>query len=147
MAWSGSGLFAPTWRDILDASQLAVDLTAEDHKAAFWGASITPNFSSDTAYGTSPWDSGESSGSGYSTGGIEITGTTLTINSGVLIFDADDFSIPDSTITAEGYVAYADALADELLFAVWFGSALTTNAGTFSVTHSANGIVRLDLVP
>lgn len=147
MAWSASGLFLPTWQDILDATQLGVDLTAETHRAAFWTASITPDFSNDTAYGTSPWDSGESNGAGYSPGGILITTTTLVISSGNLVLDADNFSIPDSTISAEGYAAYADDLDDELLWATWFGEELTTNDGTFSVTHHSSGIAILDLTP
>jgi hypothetical protein len=148
MAWSASGIFVPTFLDQWDATALGIDLTAENHKIALWGSSVTPNFTSDTAYGASPWNSGEASGAGYTSGGQALTGTTLTGASGAVKFDADDTSWASSTITAEGALIYADALVgNNAILAVWFGSAKTTADGTFLITWHANGIAQWDLTP
>ncbi|MEV7011538.1 hypothetical protein [Streptosporangium sp. NPDC051022] len=148
MAWSASGLMVASHVDKWDDTQLATDITSEtDIKAAFWGSSVTPNFTTDLAYGSSPWNSGQSSGAGYTAGGIVVTGTTLVASSGSMKFDADNFSLPNSTITAEGYLLYDHAHSDRALAAVWFGSPQSTQDGTFLVTHDPAGIYSIDLTP
>jgi hypothetical protein len=149
MAWSSSGLFVATQMDQWDDTGLGIDLTSESAlKAAFWGSSVTPNFDqTGAAYGSSPWNSGEASGAGYSAGGIAVTGTTLAIVSGSLRFDADNFLIDDSTITAEGYLLYDDTVSDRAILAVWFGEPKSTEDGAFLVTHDPTGIAILDCVP
>ena len=56
MAVTASGLFVSTWIDILDTTQLAVDLDLETHKIALFSDTVSPNFSSDTAYGVAPYN-------------------------------------------------------------------------------------------
>ncbi|MGC5009741.1 hypothetical protein ACLQ2R_03145 [Streptosporangium sp. DT93] len=148
MAWTAPGWFVQTHIDQWDPSALSIDLTSDsDLKAAFWGPSITPAYGTDTAYGTAPWNSGESNGAGYTTGGIAVVGTTLAVVSGAMKFDADNFSIPNSTIEAEGYVLYDDTTGDRLVLAIWFGGPEETQDGTYLVTHDAAGIASLDLTP
>ncbi|MFD8556617.1 hypothetical protein ACFV1N_04900 [Streptosporangium canum] len=149
MAWSASGLMVATHIDQWDDTALSVDLTSEvDLKAAFWGSSVTPVFNDlAPAYGTAPWNSGESAGAGYTGGGIAVTGTTLAVASGSMKFDADNFSIPNSTIIAEGYLLYDDSTSDRAIAAVWFGGPEETQDGTFLVTHDAAGVFSLDLTP
>lgn len=148
MAWTAPGLMAGTQMDQWDPSNLAIDLSAETLKAAFWGSSVTPDFSQAApAYGTAPWNSGESSGAGYTAGGILIVNTTLAIVSGSLRWDADNFQIDNSTITAEGYIGYVPGVASRIVIAVWFGAPKTTADGTFLVTHDPTGIAALDCTP
>jgi hypothetical protein len=149
MAWSASGLMVAAHIDKWDDSQLATDLTSEtDLKAAFFGVAVTPNFGTDTAYNAGTWaTANESSGAGYTAGGVLVVNTTLTHASGSMKFDGDNFSIPDSTIIAEGYLLYDDAHADRALAAVWFGEDFETQDGTFLVTHDSLGIFLLDLTP
>ncbi|GII84605.1 hypothetical protein Ssi03_25950 [Sphaerisporangium siamense] len=147
MAWSASGLFVATHIDQWDASNLGIDLTAETHKAAFWGSSVTPNFDTDTAYNTAPWNSGQSSGAGYTAGGPLLTGTTLAAVSGSMRWDADNIQLDNSTITAEGLIIYAPANSSRLISATWFGAVKETQDGTFLITWHANGIAALDLTP
>lgn len=150
MAITASGLFIPTWRDVLDTTQLAVDLDLETHKVAMFTNSITPNFSSDTAYGVAPYDANEVSGAGYSAGGTELTGTTVTESpAGTLMFDASDTSWAASTITnARGALIYADALAgNNALLLVNFGADFSTVNGTFLIAWAATGIFTWDLTP
>lgn len=150
MAVTVSGLFLPTWIDVLDTTQLALDLDLETHKVAMFTNSITPNFSSDTAYGVSPYDANEVSGTGYSAGGVALTGTAVSESpTGTLMWDATDTSWADSTITnARCALIYADALAgNNAIILVDFDDDYSTVAALFKITWPAGGIFTLDLTP
>lgn len=150
MAVTASGLFVATWLDILDTTQLAIDLDLETHKLALFTNSITPNFSSDTAYAVSPYNANEVSGTGYSAGGTAITTTTFTESpTGTLMWDAADTSWSTSTITnARAGLAYADALAgNNAICLINFGADYSTVAGTFLVQWASGGIFNIDITP
>lgn len=149
MAISGSGLYVATLRDVLDTTQLALDLDLETHKGALFSNSITPDYTADTAYGVAPYDANEVSGTGWAAGGVALTGTGLSAASGVLTFDAADVSVAGTTLTnARGYLLYADALAgNNAILLVDFGADYSTNNGTFAIVWNASGIFTLDLVP
>ncbi|MEO3860863.1 hypothetical protein [Acrocarpospora sp. B8E8] len=146
MAWSAPGLFVVTQLAVFTGALTTLNWGAEDHKFAFWG-DVTPNYGTDTAYGSAPWNSGESSGAGYSAGGVLLLGTTMTHVSGSIKFDADNIELADSTITSQGGIGYADALANQLLFGVWWGEELETQDGLFLVTWDSLGIAVQDLTP
>ncbi|MFI6813779.1 hypothetical protein ACIBG7_15265 [Nonomuraea sp. NPDC050328] len=149
MAWSASGIMVASYVDKWDDTQLATDMTSEtDIKAAFFKSTVTPNFTTDTAYNAGTWLlANEAAGAGYTAGGLVLTGTTFLAGSGSAVFDANNISIPSSTITAEGYLGYDDAHADRALWATWFGAVEETQDGTFLVTHDPGGIYALDLTP
>ena len=150
MAVTVSGLFVLTWIDVLDTTQLAIDLDLETHKLALFTNSITPNFSSDTAYGVSPYNANEVSGTGYSAGGTAITTTTVTESpTGTIMWDAADTSWSTSTITnARCGLAYADALGgNNAICLVDFDADYSTVAGTFLVQWASGGIFNWDLTP
>ena len=149
MAITVSGLYVATFVDVLDTTQLALDLDLETHKGALFSNSITPNFTSDTAYGVSPYDANEVTGTNWSAGGVALTGTTFTGASGTATFDATDVSVASTTLSnARGYLLYADALAgNNAIVLVNFGADYSTSNGTFAITWHANGIFTLDLTP
>lgn len=149
MAITASGLFLPTWIDILDTSQLAINLDLETHKVALFTNDITPDFSSDTAYGSSPYNANEVSGSGYTAGGATLTGTAVSDVSGTLKWDADDVSWSSSTISdARGALIYADALTgDNAIVLVNLGADYSTSNGTLLIAWHTNGIFTIDLTP
>jgi hypothetical protein len=150
LAISASGLFLPTWIDVLDTTQLALDLDLETHKCALFTNSVTPNFSADTAYGVSPWNANEVSGTGYTSGGTVLTNTAVSESpTGTLKWDADDVSWTTSTITnAKGALIYADALAgNNAILLVNLGADYSTVAGTFLISWASGGIATLDLTP
>lgn len=150
MTWVASGFMVATHIDQWDDTALSVDLTSEvDLKAAFYGSAVTPDYSAAApAYNVGAWvTAGESSGAGYTAGGIAVITTTLAVVTGSMKFDADNFSIPNSTITSEGYGLYDDSTQDRMVLAVWFGEPQETQDGTFLVTHDAAGIASLDLTP
>lgn len=94
----------------------------------------------------------EVTGTGYTTGGVVITSTELTLSSGVLTYDAADASWAASTISnamaAVGYFVRGGAsTADELVFLSDFVSAASSSSGTFTIQWSASGIFTVDYTP
>ncbi|TYK45179.1 hypothetical protein [Actinomadura decatromicini] len=152
MAWSGSGLFVATLIDVLDATQLAVDLSSTSNKWALFDNAVTPDFdasAANAAYGAGVWASGEVSGTGYTAGGTAVASPTLTGASGVITYDQADTSWSNSTITgARGVLLYADGLAgNNAICAIDFGQAYSTSAGQFLIQWNAAGVFAVDLVP
>lgn len=149
MAINASGIYVATMVDVFDTTQLALDLDLETHKVALFTNSITPNFTTDTAYGVSPYDGNEVSGTGYTSGGATLTSTTFTGSSGSTTFDAADVSWSTSTITnAKGALIYADALAgNNAIVLVNLGADYSTSAGQFLISWSASGLFVVDWTP
>lgn len=149
MAITASGLYVATFIDILDATELAVNLDVETHKGALFSNSITPNFTTDTAYGVAPYDANEVSGTGWSAGGVALTGTTFLGAAGTATFDATDVSQGGTTLTnARGYLLYADAAAgNNAIVLIDFTSDYSTVAGTFAITWNAAGVFYIDFTP
>ena len=152
MAWGGSGLFVSNIIDVLDASQLPIDLSLTTNKVALFDNTITPNYdvaAASAAYAAGVWAGGEASGAGYSAGGIVVASPTLTGASGIMTFDMADTSWTSSTITsARGALFYQNALTPKAaICAIDFASAYSTVNGTFLITWNALGVFTIDLVP
>lgn len=149
MSVTASGFYLPTWMDILDVTQLGVDLDAETNKGALFSDTPTPNFDTDTAYGVAPYNANEVTGTNWPAGGVALVGTTLAILSGVLILDATDVSVANTTFSnAKLYFLYADALGgNNGIVGVNLGASYSTSNGTFAITWAAGGYASLDLTP
>lgn len=149
MAITASGLYCATFMDVLDTTQLALDLDLETHKGALFSNTITPNFTTDTAYGVTPYNANEVTGTNWAAGGVALTGTGLSASGGTVTFDATDVSVANTTLSnARGYLLYADALAgNNAILLVDFQADYSTTAGTFAITWNASGIFTLDLTP
>ncbi len=150
MAITASGWYVATIMDVLDTTQLALDLDLETHKIALFSNSITPNFSSDTAYGVAPYNANEVTGTGWASGGVALTGTALTDSpAGTLMWDATDVSVASTTLTGvRGGLIYADALGgNNAILLINFGADYATVNGTFGVQWSGLGVATLDLTP
>lgn len=149
MAVTASGIFVATIVDALDTTQLAIDLDLETHKGALFSNSITPNFTTDTAYAVAPYNANEVTGTNWASGGVALTGTTFLASSGTAVFDATDVSVATVTVSnARCYMLYADALAgNNAICLVDFGADYSATAGTFAITWAAGGIFVLDLTP
>lgn len=88
----------------------------------------------------------------YSTGGVAITSTELTLAAGLLTYDSADPSWASSTIAsamaAVGYFARGGAsTADELLWLSDFVTAASTTNGTFLIQIAAGGWWTDDYTP
>lgn len=154
MAITKSGLFVPTWIDILDNTQLAVNLSSSTMlKVAMYKNTITPNFSSDTAYTSAPYSVAvghEVTGTGYTAGGNVLTNLSVSEGAaGSIKFTADPVVWSSSTISgAHGALLYAYNLAGQnaLLF-VDFGDDYSTVSNTFTIQWHSGGIFAMDLTP
>ena len=150
MAFPASAVFTATMVDVLDTTQLALDLDLETHKVALYTDSITgADLTTDTAYGVGAWASNEVVGTGYTAGGNTLTGTTfLHTAGGVTVWDATDPSWATSTITARGALYYADALAgNNGIMEHTFGANIVSTGGIFLITIAAGGLMSVDWVP
>lgn len=148
MAVTKSGLFVATFIDVLDTTQLAIDLDLETHKVALFNNSITPNFSSDTAYGVAPYNANEVTGTNWASGGVALTGTTVSESpTESLMWDATDVSVATVTVSgARCALLYADALGgNNAICLVNFGADYAATAGTFAIQWASGGIFAIDL--
>lgn len=150
MAVTVSGMFIPTFRDILDTTQLAIDLDLETHKGALFNNTITPNFSTDTAYAVAPYNANEVTGTNWASGGVLLTGTVVDESpTGSIRWDATDYAVANTTVTnARCMLLYADALAgNNAIVLIDFDADFSTVAGTFGLTWASTGILALDITP
>jgi len=148
-AFSTSGMYLVNWIDILDATQLAIDLSLTTHKWALYTNTLTPDFSANSAYSST----NEISGTNYTAGGRTIAagGGSPTVTespTGTIMYDQNDMTWPTATFTARGGILYADALAgDNLIVAQTYGADITATAGTFTVQFASGGVLTLDITP
>jgi hypothetical protein len=149
MSVTVSGLYVATFVDALDTTQLAIDLDLDTHKLALFNNTITPNFTTDTAYGVAPYNANEVTGTNWASGGVALTGTTFLGAGGAATFDATDISVASTTLTGvRCCLVYADVLAgNNAIVLVNFGADYATVAGTFGIVWDALGIFVLDLTP
>ena len=150
MAVTVSGLFVTEWLAIVNATQLAINLTLTTNKVAMFTNTITPNFSSDTAYAVAPYNANEVTGTGYTAGGVAVASPTITESpTGSMMYDLADTSWTTSTITAARCALfYQDALSPKAAIClVNFGADYATSAGTFLITWAATGMFAIDLTP
>lgn len=146
MAWSGSGWYADTFKLALGTNQLAIDLDLDTHKLGLYDASLTPDYSASAPQYSS---TNEIVGTGYTAGGKVVTGTALTVASGLSIWDGDNVQWDSSTLTGvRGGTIYADVLTNNnLIIGIDFTTTYTTADGSLLVAWHANGIGRVDWVP
>jgi hypothetical protein len=150
-----SGLYVANFIDVLDATQLAIDLSLTSHRLALYNNTHAPNFDTDTAYTAT----NEVSGTGWAAGGVLLSaaaagGTsaapTLTVApTGTMMYDMNDVSVAGTTLTnARGVMLYADALAgNNAIVLVNFGADYSTNNGVFGIQWASTGVFAIDLVP
>lgn len=123
-----------------------IDLDTDTIKVMLVTSAYTPNQDTheDRADVTN-----EVSGTGYTTGGAEITSKTVTAdttdNEGV--FDGADVTWSTATITARGAVIYKStgvAANDLLICYLDFGSDQSSSAADFTIAWNAEGLINLN---
>lgn len=152
MAITAAGLFGLTLEKFLNVTSLpASGLESETALSmAMITDSATPDFTTHNF-----WDdlaANEVSGTGYTAGGQTLTGTEITLSSGVLTYDATDPAWTTSTISnAMAGVFYFDrggaTSADELVGLLDFVTAASSSGGTFTIQLNASGIFTIDYTP
>ena len=120
------------------------DTTPGAFKGALFEAAASPNFSqSNPAYGSSPFDSNESSGPGYTAGGADLTVTSFAELSGAankISWQFEEVEWTESTIDAAGLLIYVPSLSSRAVLLRIFGSTYSTADGVFSVEFPAEGV-------
>jgi hypothetical protein len=148
MAITASGFYGLTLEKMF-IDTAAQSMEAETHKGLLVTDTYSPNF--DTHDFRDDVTNEIGSGGGYTTGGNTITGTEITLASGVLTWDFVDPSWPSSTITnAMAHISYfnvGSAATDQLLLLLDFVTAVSTSNGTLTVQINASGAMTLDYTP
>jgi hypothetical protein len=153
MAWTESGLFFATWRDML-SNIIAGDLTLTSQKIALTNNSETPDFISSTDPST--WtNANEVTGTGWVTGGIALsaaaaggTSTAPTVTqspSKTLMWDMGNIAVSTTTLAnVAGAYIYFDSLSPKAKsIGLWFVSSYSTVAGTFAMTFNVLGVATI----
>jgi hypothetical protein len=148
-----SGGYILTWKDFWDNSDVVFDYINDTIKGALFTNTITPNFSSDTAYAAAPYNANEVSGTGYSAGGVTLGTKTLTESpTGTLMFDSADLVWSGATFSnARCRLTWDDTtttpVADVALWLVNYGADYGVTAGTLTEQVPATGSLTIDLTP
>lgn len=130
-------------RDIANGS---IDLDTDTIKLMLVTSAYVPNQDTHTKRSDI---TNEVVGAGYTAGGATLANKTVTVNNttNLAIFDSDDVTIANATITARGAVLYKSrggvATSDELISYLDFNSDITATGGNFVITFDANGILTI----
>lgn len=151
MAWTESGLFFATWRDVLK-DVTAVSLTDTNNNLALTNNTETPDFISSTDPST--WTTAnEVTGTNWASGGINLNTATYapTVTqspSKTLMWDMNNVSVANTTLTnAFGAYIYANGQTPKAkIIGVYFGgTGYSTVAGTFAITWNVLGVLTVQM--
>ena len=110
------------------------DLVADTLKIALYTSSANLDAST-TAFTTTQ----EISGTGYSSGGVELTSRTVSTSSTTAFFDADDPTWTSASFTARGALIYNSSNSNKAIAVLNFGGDFTVSSGTFRIVFPAAG--------
>jgi len=126
-----------------DLFQKEQDMDTDTIKIALYTSSATLDATT-TAYTAS----NEVSGTGYTAGGVTLTGATIGTSGTTAYVDFDDPEWTSASFTARGALIYNDTTAGNNSVAVLdFGGDFTVSSGTFRIVFPAAGaaaILRID---
>lgn len=125
-------------------------LEAEDHFEALVNDSYTPDFNAHDFFNDL---TNEVTGVGYTSGGVAVTSTEITLATGTLTFDAADTVYTTVTISNAMAGVLATSVStpahatNQLVVLQDFVTAASATAANFTIQHSATGIFTLDYTP
>jgi len=132
-----SGNYLTTFKKALDGTR-AINLASDTFKAVLLDNTYIPNFSTDSVY--SDVSAHEVVGSGYSAGGVTLSGLSWSTTGGVNKFTATNPSWSVTSVSAQFLVIYDSSASNALISCLDFGGVKTSEAGTFSAPFSPAGI-------
>jgi len=120
------------------------NLEAQTLKCALYDNTATLNENT-TAYITANEIS--NSGTNYTTGGATLTNVAITTDGTTAIFDADNVSFANATISAQAALIYNANNSNSAIAVLDFGGVKTSTNGTFELqfpnADATNGLIRI----
>jgi len=125
--------------DLMDTT---ANLEANTLKVALYDNTATLS-SATTAYATA----NEVTGTNYTAGGEAMTGMAVTLDGSTAIFDADNVSWANATISAQAAVIYNTNFSNAAIAVLDFGSVKTSTNGTFEIqfpnANASTALIRI----
>ena len=125
--------------DLMDTT---ANLEANTLKVSLYDNTATLS-SATTAYATA----NEATGTNYTAGGETITGAAVTLDGSTAIFDCDNVSWANATITAQAAVIYNNSLSNAAIAVLDFGGNKTSTNGTFEIqfpnANASTALIRI----
>ena len=89
----------------------------------------------------------EVSGGNYTTGGNTLANVAITVDGTTAIFDADNVTFPNATISAQAALLYNNSSANAAIAVLDFGGVKTSTNGTFELqfptANASAGLIRI----
>ena len=120
------------------------NLAAQTLKCALYTNAATLNATT-AAYATA--DEISASGTNYTTGGNALTNVAISVDGTTAIFDADNVTFPNATISAQAALLYNNSNANAAIAVLDFGGVKTSTNGTFELqfptANASAGLIRI----
>ena len=124
------------------------DLDTHTLKIALIKASPTGTYNAATTnYSNVTGNSDEASGTGYTAGGQNLDGATISVSGTTAIVDFTDEVFTSATISADGCIIYNSSASNKAICVIDFGGTKTSTNGDFTIQFPAadasNAIIRI----
>jgi hypothetical protein len=120
------------------------NLAAQTLKCALYTNAATLDATT-SVYITS--DEVSDSGTNYTIGGNTLTNVAISVDGTTAIFDADNVTFPNATISAQAALLYNNSNANSAIAVLDFGGVKTSTNGTFELqfptANSTAGLIRI----
>ena len=120
------------------------NFAAQTLKCALYTNAATLNAAT-PAYTTS--DEVSDSGTNYTIGGNTLTNVAISVDGTTAIFDADNVTFPNATISAQAALLYNNSNANAAIAVLDFGGVKTSTNGTFELqfptANASAGLIRI----
>jgi hypothetical protein len=130
------------------SNTIALDLsntTPGTFKAALFEEALTPDFSQTSpAYGTSPYDANETSGPGYTAGGVNLTVTSFAelAAANKIGWKMSAIGWTSATISARGLLIYVPGLSNRAVLLRDLGQEYASQDGSYDIAFATDGVWR-----
>ena len=124
------------------------DLDTHTLKLALIKASPSGTYGAATTnYSDVTGNSDEASGTGYTTGGQNLDGATISTDGTTAIVDFTDEVFSSATVSADGCIIYNSSASNKAIAVIDFGGTKTSTNGDFTIQFPAadasNAIIRI----
>ena len=124
------------------------DLDTDVLKLALIKATPTGTYNASTTnYSDVTGNSDEASGTNYTTGGQQLDGATISLDSSTAIVDFTDEVFSNVTVSADGCIIYNTSQGNKAIAVIDFGGTVSATAGDltieFPAADASNAVIRI----